>query len=125
MLAQLNNLNEFKQSLPQRIGCMGALSIMTDLAFNGQMLPSTIPGFDLDELITRIEAKLQLKQEILPNAIYDRDEAIALTGFSLSTFIRAEQKKRLKGRWEGRRRYYLGIDLLTWLKGKEEDNDTN
>lgn len=98
---------------------------MTDLGFGDQMSPPTLPGFDLDELIARIEVKLKPKQEILPNAIYDRDEAIALTGFSLSTFIRAEQKKRLKGRWEGRRRYYLGIDLLTWLKGKGEDDGTN
>lgn len=81
--------------------------------------------FDFYALIARIEEALKPKQEILPNAIYDRDEAIAITGFSLSTFIRAEQKRKLIGRWEGRRRYYLGTDLLTWLKGREEDNATN
>lgn len=98
---------------------------MTDFALSGQTSPPALPGVDLDEFIVRIEARLKPKQEILPNAIYDRDEAIALTGFSLSTFIRAEQKKRLKGRWEGRRRYYLGTDLLIWLKGKEGDNGSN
>lgn len=98
---------------------------MTDLTIGGQASPPALPGFDLEDLIAQLEAKLKIKQEILPNAVYDRDEAIALTGFSLSTFIRAEQKRKLNGRWEGRRRYYLGVDLLTWLKGKEADNDTN
>jgi len=98
---------------------------MAEIYLGGQGLPPAFPGFDLDELIARIEAKFQPKQEILPNAVYDRDEAIAITGFSLSTFIRAEQKRKLNGRWKGRRRYYLGIDLLNWLKEKEEDHATN
>lgn len=83
---------------------------------------SYAPVFDDDALIAKLIASLKPKQEILPNAIYDRDEAIAITGFSLSTFIRAEQKRKLNGRWEGRRRYYLGVDLLTWLKGKGGDD---
>jgi hypothetical protein len=98
---------------------------MAELSIGGQVPLPVLPGFDLDDLIAQLEAKLKTKQEILPNAVYDRDEAIALTGFSLSTFIRAEQKRKLNGRWEGRRRYYLGIDLLTWLKGKEGGNGAN
>jgi hypothetical protein len=98
---------------------------MAELYVGGQAPPPALPGFDFDELIARIEAKFQPKQEILPNAVYDRDEAIAITGFSLSTFIRAEQKRKLKGRWEGRRRYYLGVDLLDWLKGKEGNHAIN
>ena len=82
------------------------------------MSPPALPGFDLNELIARIEATLKTKPEIQLNAIYDRDEAIVVTGFSLSTLIRAEQKRKLKGRWEGRRRFYLGSDLLRWLKAQ-------
>jgi hypothetical protein len=48
--------------------------------------------------------------------IYEREEAIAITGFSLSTLIRAEKSGGLKGRHKGRRRYYLGSDLLKWLQ---------
>ena len=98
---------------------------MAEYYADGQALPPALSGFDLDGLIAHLEAKLKPKQEILPNAVYDRDEAIAITGFSLSTFIRAEQKRKLKGRWEGRRRYYLGVDLLEWLKGKEGGDATN
>ena len=93
---------------------------MTDLAFGGQASPPTLPGFDLDELIARIEAKLKPKPQIFPNSVYDREEAITVTGFSLSTLIRAEQRKKLKGRWEGRRRFYLGSDLLHWLGAESE-----
>lgn len=57
------------------------------------------------------------KLPIIENAVYERDEAIALTGFSLSTLIRAEKSGELKGRYKGRRRYYLGSDLLAWLQG--------
>lgn len=66
------------------------------------------------------EANTSPKQPILETAIYARDEAIAVTGFSLSTLIRAEQKQKLKARWVGRRRYYLGRDLLAWLTGEGE-----
>lgn len=89
--------------------------------YAGGQAPSAQPGFDLDELL----AHLKPKREILANAVYDRDEAIAITGFSLSTFIRAEQKQKLIGRWEGRRRFYFGDDLLKWLKGKEGGNAAN
>ncbi len=98
---------------------------MAEFYVGGHTLPPAFPGFDLDRLIAHLEAKLKPKQEILPNAVYGRDEAIAITGLSLSTFIRAEQKRKLKGRWEGRRRYYMGNDLLAWLKGKEDDNAAN
>lgn len=98
---------------------------MAEFSVGGQVPPPALPSFDLEDLIAQLETKLKPKQEILSNAVYDREEAIAITGFSLSTFIRAEQKRKLNGRWEGRRRYYLGTDLLAWLKGREEDNATN
>ena len=60
-----------------------------------------------------------IKQPIIENAVYEREEAIAITGFSLSTLIRAEKSGELKGRNIGRRRYYLGADLLKWLQGDE------
>ena len=60
-----------------------------------------------------------IKQPIIENAVYEREEAIAITGFSLSTLIRAEKSGELKGRNKGRRRYYLGADLLKWLQGDE------
>lgn len=98
---------------------------MAELSAGGQALPSSFSGFDLNGLIAHLESKLKPKQEILPNAVYDRDEAIAITGFSLSTFVREEQRRKLNGRWKGRRRYYLGVDLLAWLKAKEGDNAAN
>lgn len=67
-----------------------------------------------------VEANTTTKQPILEKAVYARDEAIAVTGFSLSTLIRAEEKGKLRSRYEGRRRYYLGSDLLAWLDGEEE-----
>lgn len=91
---------------------------MADLTFGGQAPPPTLPGFDLENLIAQIEAKFKTKPEIQTNAIYDRNEVIVLTGFSLSTLIRAEEKGKLRGRYEGRRRYYLGRDLLAWLAGE-------
>jgi hypothetical protein len=60
-----------------------------------------------------------IKQPIIENAVYEREEAIAITGFSLSTLIRAEKAGELKVRNKGRRRYYLGVDLLKWLQGDE------
>ena len=60
-----------------------------------------------------------IKQPIIENAVYEREEAIAITGFSLSTLIRAEKSGELKGRNIGRRRYYLGADLLKWLQGDD------
>ena len=59
------------------------------------------------------------KQAIIENAVYEREETIAITGFSLSTLIREEKSGRLRGRNIGRRRYYLGADLLKWLQGDE------
>jgi hypothetical protein len=55
------------------------------------------------------------KQPILENAVYDREEATSVTGFSLSTLIREEGRGRLKARRQSRRVYYLGRDLLAWL----------
>lgn len=65
-----------------------------------------------------------IKQPIIENAVYEREEAIAITGFSLSTLIRAEKSGELRGRSIGRRRYYLGADLLKWLQG-DENGDGN
>lgn len=60
------------------------------------------------------------KQPIFENAVYDRNEASVVTGFSLSTLIRAEESGKLKGRYNGRRRFYLGSDLLKWLQCNDE-----
>ena len=60
-----------------------------------------------------------LKQPIIENAIYERQEAINLTGFSLSTLLRAEKAGKLQRRRVGRRRFYFGIDLLRWLSDEE------
>lgn len=94
---------------------------MADLTFGGQASPPILRGFDLNDLIARIEASLKTKPEIQPNAIYDREEAVSVTGFSLSTLIRAEEKGKLKGRYQGRRRYYLGKDLLAYLAGGDDE----
>ncbi len=66
-----------------------------------------------------------IKQPIIENAVYEREEAIAITGFSLSTLIRAEKSGELKGRNIGRRRYYLGADLLKWLQGDGNGDGRN
>lgn len=58
-----------------------------------------------------------IKQPILETAVYGRDEAIAVTGLSLSTLIRAEGAGRLRGRYAGRRRFYFGRDLISYLNG--------
>jgi hypothetical protein len=70
-----------------------------------------MPDIDMN----MIEAP-SIKQPIIENAVYEREAAIAITGFSLSTLIRAEKSGGLKGRHKGRRRYYLGSDLLKWLQ---------
>lgn len=61
-----------------------------------------------------------IKEPIIENAIYERSEATAITGFSVSTLIRAEKSGELKGRYKGRRRYYLGSDLLKWLQENKD-----
>jgi hypothetical protein len=65
------------------------------------------------------------KQAIIENAVCEREEAIAITGFSFSTLIRAEKSGGLRGRNIGRRRYYLGADLLKWLQGDENGDGKN
>jgi hypothetical protein len=69
-----------------------------------------------------IEANQQptTKQPIIENAVYSREEAIAATGFSLSTFIRAEKKGLLHVRRQGRRVYMTGSDLWRWLNPEKE-----
>jgi len=75
----------------------------------------------LDELLTRIEQTVKgaLKQPIHPDAVYDYEETVAVTGFSLSTIIRADRRGDLQGRYEGRRRYFMGRDILKWLADSE------
>lgn len=77
------------------------------------------PSLDFEGLIERIKEALQAtaKSEILPSAIYSREELSKLTGFSLSTIIRAEEAGKLTVRYEGRRRYIIGTDALKWLAG--------
>ncbi|MDQ3012460.1 MAG: helix-turn-helix domain-containing protein [Acidobacteriota bacterium] len=81
--------------------------------------------FDVDRLIARIEEALKrgVKQPIQPNAIYSYEELVEVTGFSLSTIIRADRSGRLKGRYEGRRRYFVGSEILKWLGDKEGGDD--
>jgi hypothetical protein len=70
----------------------------------------------MSEIDVNVISAPPVKQPIIENAVYEREEAIAITGFSLSTLIRAEKSGGLKGRHKGRRRYYLGSDLLKWLQ---------
>ena len=70
----------------------------------------------MSEMDVNVISSSPVKQPIIENAVYEREEAIAITGFSLSTLIRAEKSGGLKGRHKGRRRYYLGSDLLKWLQ---------
>jgi hypothetical protein len=81
-----------------------------------------MPNVDVDMNI--IEA-VSIKQPIIENAVYEREEAIVITGFSLSTLIRAEKSGQLLGRNIGRRRYYLGSDWLKWLQGDENGDGKN
>jgi len=66
-----------------------------------------------------LSLEVLVKQPIIENAVYDRNEASMVTGFSLSTLIRAEEAGKLKRRYNGRRRFYLGSDLLRWLQGND------
>ena len=90
------------------------------LAGNGNAIQLTSVLAGNEHSYASIAQRLAHKQEIQPNAVYGRDEAVAVTGFSLSTLIRAEDRGDLLGRFNGRRRYYLGSDLLKWLKGQKE-----
>jgi hypothetical protein len=62
-----------------------------------------------------------IKQPIIEAAVYSRDEAVTVTGFSLSTLLRAEQRGKLKGRYQGRRRYYIGRELLDFVGGDDDE----
>ena len=97
---------------------------MAETRLGGQALPS-LTTLNLDELIARCEQTIRknFKQEILPNAVYGYDELSAVTGFSISTIIRADRRRHLIGRYEGRRRYFLGSDVLKWLADKEGGDD--
>lgn len=54
---------------------------------------------------------------IFPTAVYDQRQAEDVTGLSASTLFRAVDRGKLTCRRAGRRRLYLGSDLLTYLKG--------
>lgn len=73
------------------------------------------------EIIVEANQPFNSKQPIIETAVYNREEAVTVTGFSLSTLIRSEEKGNLKSRYQGRRRYYLGKDLLAYLAGNEDE----
>ena len=54
---------------------------------------------------------------IFPTAIYDQQQAEDVTGLSTSTLFRAVDNGRLRLRRAGRKRLYLGSDLLEFVKG--------
>lgn len=72
------------------------------------------------EVMSEANEQLTIKQPIIETAVYDRQDAVKVTGFSLSTLLRSEEKGKLKGRYQGRRRYYLGKDLLAFLAGGDD-----
>jgi predicted nucleic acid-binding Zn ribbon protein len=74
----------------------------------------------IDEAVERILAAIGHKQEILPNAVYCREEVVEITGFSVSTVIRAENKGKLNARHVCERPHYMGSDVLEWLAGKKK-----
>jgi hypothetical protein len=45
----------------------------------------------MSEIDVNVISAPPVKQPIIENAVYEREEAIAITGFSLSTLIRAEK----------------------------------
>lgn len=116
--------NQFLERLAfLRLAAERFLHFMTEVNVNANALAQLPPPeFDLDRLIERIKETLQppAKSEILAGAIYRREELARLTGFSLSTIIRAEEAGKLTVRYEGRRRYCLGSDVLKWLAGQKE-----
>jgi hypothetical protein len=69
----------------------------------------------MSEVLLEANPQPIAKQPIIETAPYDRQETIAVTGFSLSTLIREEERGNLKPRRKGRRVYYMGSDLLAWL----------
>ena len=94
---------------------------MPEITASANQAPHFPPIFDVEGLIGRIEqaVKNAVKQPIQPNAIYDYDELATVSGFSKSTIVRADRAGRLTGRYEGRRRYFLGQDVLDWLAKRE------
>lgn len=73
------------------------------------------------ELIAEANQQFTIKQPILEAAVYSREEAVSVTGFSLSTLLRAEAKGKLRGRYQGRRRYYLGRELRRFVEGDDDE----
>lgn len=94
---------------------------MIETIANANPSPQFQQIFSVEDLLTRIEQiiKKAVKQPILPDAIYNYDELSEVTGFSLSTIIRADRKGSLLGRYQGRRRYFVGKDVLSWLADRE------
>lgn len=114
----------FLSGLPTAVGRRGYFYFMAELHANANQSPQIqSPIFDVDGLIVRIEqvVKNAFKQPVIPGAVYSYEELAQITGFSISTIIRADRKGRLAGRYEGRRRFFLGEDVLKWLANREGD----
>lgn len=56
---------------------------------------------------------------IFPTAVYDQQQAEAVTGLSTSTIYRAVEKGKLRVRRVGRKRVFLGSDLLALFERGE------
>lgn len=63
------------------------------------------------------ESGITQVRPIFPTAVYDQRQAEVITGLSTSTLFRAVDAGKLTCRRAGRRRLYLGSDLLAYLKG--------
>ncbi|NOT64422.1 MAG: hypothetical protein HOP19_29740 [Acidobacteria bacterium] len=59
---------------------------------------------------------------ILPDAIYDEDQATLATGVSYETRYRHVREGKLRVRRCGSRRFYFGADLTRWLRGESPDS---
>jgi hypothetical protein len=69
-------------------------------------------GIDLAD-----EGAIACVRPIFPTAVYDQRQAEEVTGLSASTLFRAVDAGKLICRRAGRRRLYMGSDLLAYLKG--------
>lgn len=72
-------------------------------------------GFDLTE-----QDAIAHVRPIFPTAVYDQKQAEEITGLSTSTIFRAVDAGKLTCRRAGRRRLFLGSDLLSYLKGGQD-----
>ncbi len=72
-------------------------------------------GVDLGE-----QGAIAHARPIFPTAVYDQRQAEEITGLSTSTIFRAVDSGKLTCRRAGRRRLFLGSDLLAYLTGGEQ-----